>query len=98
MRDGSGRAEAEEGGPGAEVPVRGSTADAAYRGFLFADLRDFTAFVDAARSPRRSCSMPIEPSSANRSPRMREPRSARRATPSTSYSHLHARLSPADWG
>jgi class 3 adenylate cyclase len=46
MRDGSGRAEAEEGGPGAEVPVRGSTADAAYRGFLFADLRGFTAFVE----------------------------------------------------
>ena len=47
MRDGSGRAEAEEGGPGAELPVRGSTADAAYRGFLFADLRGFTAFVEA---------------------------------------------------
>ena len=46
MRDGSGRAEVEEGGP-AEVPVRGSTADAAYRGFLFADLRGFTAFVEA---------------------------------------------------
>ena len=47
MRDGSGRAEGEDGGPSAEFPVRGSTAEAAYRGFLFADLRGFTAFVEA---------------------------------------------------
>ena len=47
MRDGSDRADVEQGGPGAEFPVRGSTADAAYRGFLFADLRGFTSFVEA---------------------------------------------------
>jgi class 3 adenylate cyclase len=47
MRDGSGRGEVEEGRPGAEFPVRGSTAGAAYRGFLFADLRGFTSFVEA---------------------------------------------------
>ena len=47
MRDGLDRAEVEQGGPGAEFPVRGSTADAAYRGFLFADLRGFTSFVEA---------------------------------------------------
>lgn len=47
MRDGSDRADVEQDGPAAEFPVRGSTADAAYRGFLFADLRGFTAFVEA---------------------------------------------------
>jgi len=48
MRDGSGRADLEQEGPNAEPPaVGGSTADAAYRGFLFADLRGFTAFVEA---------------------------------------------------
>lgn len=47
MRDGSDRAEGEQDGPAAEFPVRGSTGDAAYRGFLFADLRGFTAFVES---------------------------------------------------
>src|SRR5688572_13833307 len=47
MRDGSDRTEVEQGGPGAEFPVRASTAAAAYRGFLFADLRGFTSFVEA---------------------------------------------------
>ena len=39
--------------------------------------------------------MLTDPSSASRSPSMREPRFARRATRSTSCSRLHARLSPA---
>jgi class 3 adenylate cyclase len=47
VRDGLARAEGEKDPPDAEFPVRGSTAAAAYRGFLFADLRGFTAFVEA---------------------------------------------------
>ena len=46
MREGSGPAETEPGDPG-DRSVTGDGAEAAYRGFLFADLRGFTSYVES---------------------------------------------------
>lgn len=46
MREGSGPDEVEQGDPG-DRPAAGAGAEAAYRGFLFADLRGFTSFVES---------------------------------------------------
>ena len=46
MRDGSGPDEVEQGDPG-DRPATGGSLEAAYRGFLFTDLRGFTSYVES---------------------------------------------------
>jgi class 3 adenylate cyclase len=46
MREGSDSTKVEHGDPG-DRSVRGGSVEGAYRGFLFADLRGFTAFVES---------------------------------------------------